>query len=64
MRLILFLLAFSFLQVAGFSQNIEKDWVFSSIENKQGTSIVPTYPDEDVFQLEEGSFYSLAVFIH
>ncbi len=60
MRNYLFLLIFcvSFGIVSG--QNIEKNWLFTSVETPEGESLFPINPETDNFVLHEGSFnYSL-----
>ncbi|TDI68135.1 MAG: Na+ dependent nucleoside transporter, partial [Bacteroidetes bacterium] len=60
MRNYLFLLIFcvSFGIVNG--QNIEKNWLFTSVETPEGESLFPINPETDNFVLNEGSFnYSL-----
>ncbi len=60
MRNYLFLLIFcvSFGIVTG--QNIEKNWLFSSVETLEGESLFPINPETDRFDLDNGVFsYSL-----
>ncbi|NND62149.1 MAG: Na+ dependent nucleoside transporter [Flavobacteriaceae bacterium] len=60
MRQTLLLLAFLFSFGNIISQNIEKTWQFSAIENTQGESLFRINPENDTFELEDGKFnYSL-----
>jgi len=43
-----------------YGQSVEKEWLFSSVENVNGTSLFSINSKKDVFNLKEGSFnYSL-----
>lgn len=58
MKKVLFLVL-CFISVIGFSQTIEKQWNFSTIEKTDGTSLF-TIDKNDAFELKEGKFnYSL-----
>ena len=48
-------LIFCLMSVIGFSQNIDKQWNFSSIEKTNGTVVAPA-GENDVFTLSEGKF--------
>lgn len=44
----------------GFSQTIERDWLFSGIENEAGESVFTVDPENDILTFKEGVFqYSL-----
>ncbi|QNM85601.1 Na+ dependent nucleoside transporter [Polaribacter pectinis] len=51
----IFLIAFCFLSIAVFSQDLEQDWSFSSIEKLDGTSTTEVQ-EGDVFSLKDGKF--------
>lgn len=57
-RIALILLVF--LQSLGHSQQLEKNWVYTSIENDAGNAVLAINPQTDKFQFEDGTFhYSL-----
>ncbi len=56
----IFLIIFCFISVALFSQNIEQQWNFSSIEKSDGTAVTEVV-EGDVFSLSDGKFtYTLS----
>ena len=56
----LLLIVFSFVAIATFSQNLEQQWNFSSIEKTDGTSLFEI-GNQDTFDLKNGKFkYSIA----
>ena len=56
----IFLITFCFISVALFSQNIEQNWNFSSVEKLDGTPVLET-KEGDLFSLSDGKFnYTIA----
>jgi concentrative nucleoside transporter, CNT family len=61
MRKLIALILLVFIQSFGYSQDLEKDWVFTSIEDDAGNPVYSIDSKSDKFHFEEGTFrYSLA----